>query len=214
MKNKLFTIVTAILLLLACQKEENVEINQAYSIQEFKTDELVQELISNNEYFIDNMGSPNEESIQLLKKSNLNNNEQIQLSNVLGFKSLSDYNQFLKNQSELANTIKKKYSFLEQFSKNDIQNLLKEVNFNNLNSNKKSFMFGRRCGEKFKNCTRLSNIVYTAEILGCTATAMGIGTLTGGVGGVFFQLACGGTAIEHLQAMRNECELDYQDCIQ
>jgi hypothetical protein len=214
MKNKLFTIVTAILLLLACQKEENVEINQAYSIQEFKTDELVQELISNNENFIDNMGSPNEESIQLLKKSKLNNNEQIQLSNVLGFKSLSDYNQFLKNQSELANTIKKKYSFLEQFSKNDIQNLLKEVNFNNLNSNKKSFMFGRRCGEKFKNCTRLSNIVYTAEILGCTATAMGIGTLTGGVGGVFFQLACGGTAIEHLQAMRNECELDYQDCIQ
>ena len=214
MKNKLFTIVTAILLLLACQKEENVEINQAYSIQEFKTDELVQKLISNNENFIDNMGSPNEESIQLLKKSNLNNNEQIQLSNVLGFKSLSDYNQFLKNQSELANTIKKKYSFLEQFSKNDIQNLLKEVNFNNLNSNKKSFMFGRRCGEKFKNCTRLSNIVYTAEILGCTATAMGIGTLTGGVGGVFFQLACGGTAIEHLQAMRNECELDYQDCIQ
>ncbi|MCF8407304.1 MAG: hypothetical protein K9G06_05465 [Chitinophagaceae bacterium] len=214
MKNKLFTIVTAILLLLACQKEENVEINQAYSIQEFKTDELVQKLISNNENFIDNMGSPNEESIQLLKKSKLNNNEQIQLSNVLGFKSLSDYNQFLKNQSELANTIKKKYSFLEQFSKNDIQNLLKEVNFNNLNSNKKSFMFGRRCGEKFKNCTRLSNIVYTAEILGCTATAMGIGTLTGGVGGVFFQLACGGTAIEHLQAMRNECELDYQDCIQ
>jgi hypothetical protein len=214
MKNKLFPIVTAMLLLLACQKEENVEINQAYSIQEFKTDELVQELISNNENFIDNMGSPNEESIQLLKKSKLNNNEQIQLSNVLGFKSLSDYNQFLKNQSELANTIKKKYSFLEQFSKNDIQNLLKEVNFNNLNSNKKSFMFGRRCGEKFKNCTRLSNIVYTAEILGCTATAMGIGTLTGGVGGVFFQLACGGTAIEHLQAMRNECELDYQDCIQ
>ena len=214
MKNKLFPIVTAMLLLLACQKEENVEINQAYSIQEFKTDELVQKLISNNENFIDNMGSPNEESIQLLKKSKLNNNEQIQLSNVLGFKSLSDYNQFLKNQSELANTIKKKYSFLEQFSKNDIQNLLKEVNFNNLNSNKKSFMFGRRCGEKFKNCTRLSNIVYTAEILGCTATAMGIGTLTGGVGGVFFQLACGGTAIEHLQAMRNECELDYQDCIQ
>jgi len=204
MKNKLFTIVTAILLLLACQKEENVEINQAYSIQEFKTDELVQKLISNNENFIDNMGSPNEESIQLLKKSKLNNNEQIQLSTVLGFKSLSDYNQFLKNQSELANTIKKKYSFLEQFSKNDIQNLLKEVNFNNLNSNKKSFMFGRRCGEKFKNCTRLSNIVYTAEILGCTATAMGIGTLTGGVGGVFFQLACGVTAIKHLQAMRNE----------
>ena len=214
MKNKLFTIVVAILLLLACRKEENVTINQAASIQEFKTDELVQELISNNENFIDNMGSPNEESIQLLKKSKLNNNEQIQLSNVLGFKSLSDYNQFLKNQSELANTIKKKYSFLEQFSKNDIQNLLKEVNFNNLNSNKKSFMFGRRCGEKFKNCTRLSNIVYTAEILGCTATAMGIGALTGGVGGVFFQLACGGTAIEHLQAMRNECELDYQDCIQ
>lgn len=47
-------------------------------------------------------------------------------------------------------------------------------------------MLGRNCGEKFKNCSRLSNVVYTAEILGCTATAMGIGALTGGVGGVFF----------------------------
>lgn len=214
MKNKLFPIVAAILLLLACQKEENVEINQASSVQEFKTDELVQELISNNEYFINNMGNPNEESIQLLKKSNLNINEQIQLSKVLGFKSLSDYNQFLKNQSELANAIKKKYSFLERFSQNDIQNLLKEVSIDNLNSNKKSLMLGSRCVEKFKNCSRLSNIVYTAEILGCTATAMGIGALTGGVGGVFFQLACGGTAIEHLQAMRTECQLDYEDCIQ
>jgi hypothetical protein len=214
MKNKLFPIVAAILLLLACQKEENAEINQASSIQEFKTDELVQELISNNEYFINNMGSPNEESIQLLKKSNLSDNEQIQLSNVLGFKSLSDYNQFLKNQSELANAIKKKYIFLERFSQNDIQNLLKEVNFDNLNSNKKSLMLGSRCAEKLKNCSRLSNIVYTAEILGCTATAMGIGALTGGFGGVFFQLACGGTAIEHLQAMRTECQLDYEDCIQ
>jgi hypothetical protein len=160
------------------------------------------------------MGNPNEESIQLLKKSNLNINEQIQLSKVLGFKSLSDYNQFLKNQSELANAIKKKYSFLERFSQNDIQNLLKEVSIDNLNSNKKSLMLGSRCVEKFKNCSRLSNIVYTAEILGCTATAMGIGALTGGVGGVFFQLACGGTAIEHLQAMRTECQLDYEDCIQ
>jgi len=214
MKNKLFPIVAAILLLLACQKEEIVEINQASSVQEFKTDELVQELISNNEYFINNMGNPNDESIQLLKKSNLNINEQIQLSKVLGFKSLSDYNQFLKNQSELANAIKKKYTFLERFSQNDIQNLLKEVSIDNLNSNKKSLMLGSRCVEKFKNCSRLSNIVYTAEILGCTATAMGIGALTGGVGGVFFQLACGGTAIEHLQAMRTECQLDYEDCIQ
>jgi len=38
MKNKLFPIVAAILLLLACQKEEIVEINQASSVQEFKTD--------------------------------------------------------------------------------------------------------------------------------------------------------------------------------
>ena len=165
MKNKLFPIVAAILLLLACQKEENAEINQVSSIQEFKTDELVQELISNNEYFINNIGSPNEESIQLLKKSNLSNNEQIKLSNILGFKSLSDYNQFLKNQSELANAIKKKYIFLERFSQNDIQNLLKEVNFDNLNSNKKSLMLGSRCAEKFKNCSRLSNIVYSLRNL-------------------------------------------------
>ncbi|MFA9206155.1 MAG: hypothetical protein ACEQR6_05710 [Burkholderiaceae bacterium] len=212
MKNKLFPIVAAIVLLLACQKEENAEINQASSIQEFKTDELVQELISNNEYFINNMGSPNKESVQLLKKSNLNNDEQIQLSNLLGFKTITDYNQFLQTQTSLANAIKKKYGFLEYFSQNDIQNLLKEVNFDNLKSNKRSLMLENRCVEKYNNCSRLSNIVYTAEILGCTATAIGIGALTGGVGGVFFQLACGGTALEHLQAMRTGCQLDYEDC--
>ncbi len=212
MKNKLFPIVAAIVLLLACQKEENAEINQASSIQEFKTDELVQELISNNEYFINNMGSPNKESVQLLKKSNLNNDEQIQLSNLLGFKTITDYNQFLQTQTSLANAIKKKYGFLEYFSQNDIQNLLIKVNFDNLKSNKRSLMLENRCVEKYNNCSRLSNIVYTAEILGCTATAIGIGALTGGVGGVFFQLACGGTALEHLQAMRTGCQLDYEDC--
>ncbi len=212
MKNKLFLILAAVLVLLACQKEENTEIKQASSIQEFKTDKIVQELMSNNEYFISNMGSPTDESIQLLKKTNLNYNEQIQLSNLLGFKTLSDYNLFLNRQSSLANTIRKKYSFITNFPQNNIQNLLKEVNFNNLSSNYKTLMLENRCDQKFKNCSRLSNIVYTAEVLGCTATAMGIGALTAGIGGIFFQLACGATAIEHLQAMRTECQLDYEDC--
>jgi len=212
MKNKLFPILAAVIVLLACKKEEDTQIKEASSIQEFKTDKIVQELISNNEYFISNMESPTNDIIPLLKKANLNYYEQIQLSNSLGFKTRSDYILFFKIQSSLVNIIRKKYNFLEHFSKNDTQNLLKEVSFNNLSSNYKTLMLENKCDKKFKNCSRLSNIVYTAEVLGCTATAMGIGALSGGIGGIFFQLACGATAIEHLQAMRTECQLNYEDC--
>jgi hypothetical protein len=212
MKNQLFQILAVSLFLLSCQKQENSETKTVPSIQEFKTDEMVQELIRYNAYFINNMESPTNESIQLLKKPNLNNTEQIQLSNLLGFNTLADYNLFFKTQSTLANTIRKKYSFLGNYSQNEIQNLLSEINYNNINSNKQSLVLENKCIEKYNNCNRLSNIVYTAEILGCTATAIGIGAITGGVGGVFFQLACGGVAIEHLQAMRVGCKLDFEDC--
>jgi hypothetical protein len=210
MKNQLFQILAVSLFLISCQKQENLELKKVPSIQEFKTDKVVQELISYNENFIKNMESHDNNSIQLLKKPNLNGSEQIQLSNQLGFKTLADYNLFFKNQSTLAYKIRKKYTFLENYSQNEIQNLLSDIN--NINSNKKSLMHINKCIEKYNNCNRLSNIVYTAEILGCTATAIGIGAITGGAGGVFFQLACGGLAIEHLQAMRIDCKLDLEDC--
>ena len=124
MKNQLFQILAASLVLLSCQKQENSEIKLVTSIEEFKTDKMVQELISYNAYFIKNMESPSNVSIQLLKKPNLNNIEQVKLTNQLGFKSLADYNLFFKNQSTLANAIRKKYSFLENYSQNEIQNLL------------------------------------------------------------------------------------------
>ena len=212
MKNQLFQILTASLLLLSCQKQENSAIKTVPTIQEFKNDQMVKDLITYNEYFIKNTESIPNESIQLLKKPNLNNNEQIQLSSLLGFNTIADYNLFFKTQSTLANSIRKKYSFLEHYSQNEIQNLLNEINNINKNSNKQSLVFENKCLEKYNNCTRISNIVYTAEILGCTATAIGIGAITGGAGGVFFQLACGGIAIEHLQAMRVGCKLDFEDC--
>lgn len=212
MKNKLFQILAASLLLLSCQKQENSDLKAVPNIQEFKTDKMVKDLISYNEYFIKNMKSPTNEGIQLLKKTTLNYNEQVQLSNQLGFNTLADYNLFFKTQSTLADSIRNKYSFLENYSQNEIQNLLNEINYTKINSNKQSLKFENKCIEKYNNCNRLSNIVYTAEVLGCTTTAIGIGAMTGGVGGVFFQLACGGIAIEHLQAMRAGCKLDFEDC--
>ena len=137
MKNQLFQILAASLVLLSCQKQENSEIKLVTSIEEFKTDKMVQELISYNAYFIKNMESPSNVSIQLLKKPNLNNIEQVKLTNQLGFKSLADYNLFFKNQSTLANAIRKKYSFLENYSQNEIQNLLNEMNYKNTTTSNK-----------------------------------------------------------------------------
>ena len=212
MKNQLFQILAVSLLLLSCQKQENSDLKTVPTIQEFKNDQMVKDLITYNEYFIKNMESISNESIRLLKKPNLNNSEQIQLSKLLGFNTIADYNLFFKTQSTLANSIRKKYSFLENYSQNEIQDLLNEINYTKIISNKQSLVFENKCIEKYNNCNRISNIVYTAEVLGCTATAIGIGAITGGVGGVFFQLACGGVAIEHLQAMRAGCKLDFEDC--
>jgi hypothetical protein len=212
MKNQLFQILAVSLILLSCQKQENSDLKPVPTIQEFKNDQMVKDLITYNEYFIKNMESIPNEGIQLLKKSSLNNSEQIQLSNLLGFNTIADYNLFFKTQSTLANSIRKKYSFLENYSQNEIQDLLNEINYTKIISNKQSLVFENKCIEKYNNCNRISNIVYTAEVLGCTATAIGIGAITGGVGGVFFQLACGGVAIEHLQAMRAGCKLDFEDC--
>ena len=80
MKNRLFPILVATLSLLACQKEDTIAIKIEPSLQAFKKDKIVQEFINYNESFINNMGSPNNESIQLLKKISLNNNEQIKLA--------------------------------------------------------------------------------------------------------------------------------------
>ena len=212
MKNQLFQILAVSLLLLSCQKQENSDLKPVPTIQEFKNDQMVKDLITYNEYFIKNMESIPNEGIQLLKKPSLNNSEQIQLSKLLGFNTIADYNLFFKTQSTLANSIRKKYSFLENYSQNEIQDLLNEINYTKIISNKQSLVFENKCIEKYNNCNRISNIVYTAEVLGCTATAIGIGAITGGVGGVFFQLACGGVAIEHLQAMRAGCKLDFEDC--
>ena len=129
-----------------------------------------------------------------------------------GLQKARDWGFKVPTQSKLANSIRKKYSFLENYSQNEIQDLLNEINYTKIISNKQSLVFENKCIEKYNNCNRISNIVYTAEVLGCTATAIGIGAITGGVGGVFFQLACGGVAIEHLQAMRVGCKLDFEDC--
>ena len=74
MKNQLFQILAVSLLLLSCQKQENSDLKTVPSIQEFKTDQMVKDLISYNEYFIKNMESPTNESIQLLKNTTFNNN--------------------------------------------------------------------------------------------------------------------------------------------
>ena len=77
MKNQLFQILAVSLLLLSCQKQENSDLKTVPTIQEFKNDQMVKDLITYNEYFIKNTESIPNESIQLLKKPNLNSCDRI-----------------------------------------------------------------------------------------------------------------------------------------
>jgi hypothetical protein len=212
MKKILSSVTLLCLLISSCQKDLSNHLENIQSISSLKSDKEVIELLILNKILVSKMQDKKENTSILLKKTNLAFNEKQQLSTILGFDTIKDCESFFEKQSTLLISIKKRYSYLSKWTKIELQNILIEIENENTNIVKKSLRMSNKCDDRFKNCSKLSNIIYTAEVIGCTTTAIGIGVVTGGWGGVFFQSICGATALEHLQAMRTECQLDYSDC--
>ena len=68
------------------------------------------------------------------------------------------------------------------------------------------------CLLKYNNCNNQASAVYSWAVLSCTAAALGLGTLTFGIGGIAFQLACGATAYYYLTLQRESCTIDFRGC--
>ena len=195
---------------LGCTKEQNNSLIKQESSRDFIADTLVIQLLNINTQLISTM-KPSIDSVKpLLRKKLISDSEKLKISNALGFENIAQYDLFLITQYELVEKIKLKYPTITKSSNlgSLLQNTIQETRIPKI----KALRLDNRCSDRLNNCLALGNSVYTAEILGCTAGAIGIGSVTLGVGGIIFQLACGAAALEHLSIMRTSCQLDYNDC--
>lgn len=209
-KSVILTLATICFLTLGCTKEQNSNLIKAEISRDFITDTLVIQLLNINAQLMNKM-SPSIEVIKpLFKKPFISNQEKKEISYALGFKNEKEYDFFMKIQFELIQKIKAKYPAI--IKSPTLDTLLYTASKESRKSTIKALRLDNKCGDRFKHCLALGNSVYTAEILGCTAGAIGIGSVTLGVGGIIFQIACGAAALEHLSIMRTGCQLDYNDC--
>lgn len=206
----IYLIVTSCFLVTGCSKEQQVDhIEKEVSI-EFSTDTLVIHLLNMNTQLIQKMDSSIDTIYPILRKTIIVSSEKNKLSKALGFENAYEFDLFLKTQFELAEKIKYKYPNITKSS--DLNTLLYNALQKNHRPIIKAFKLDDRCSDRLNNCLALGNSVYTAEILGCTAGAIGVGSVTLGLGGILFQLGCGAAALEHLSIMRTSCQLDFNDC--
>lgn len=206
----IYLIVTSCFLVTGCSKEQQVDHNEKEVSIEFSTDTLVIHLLNLNTQLIQKMNSSIDTIYPILRKTIIVSSEKIKISKALGFDNVYEFDLFLKTQFELAEKIKYKYPNITKSS--DLNTLLYNALQKNHRPKIKAFKLDDRCSDRLNNCLALGNSVYTAEILGCTAGAIGVGSVTLGLGGILFQLACGAAALEHLSIMRTSCQLDFNDC--
>ncbi len=209
-KSVILTFAAICFLTLGCTKEQNSHLIKPEISKDFITDTLVIQLLEINAQLMNKMSFSFEAVKPLFRKPFVSNQEKKEISDALGFKNEKEYDFFMKIQFELIQKIKAKYPAIVKSP--SIDTLLYTASQKSRKSTIKAFRFDNKCGDRLKNCLALGNSVYTAEILGCTAGAIGIGSVTLGIGGIIFQIACGAAALEHLSIMRTGCQLDYNDC--
>ncbi len=207
----ILSLVTTCFFVPGCSKVQQNDNIKKEDSSTFTKDTLVIQLLNMNSQLMNKMYSSIDTIKPLFRKKIISSSEKMKISKTLGFENINEFDLFLKTQFELIKKIKDKYPNITKSScLNDL--LYNAIQKNQRSNIKKSLMLDDRCSERLNNCLALGNSVYTAEILGCTAGAIGVGSVTLGIGGILFQLACGAVALEHLSIMRTGCQLDYNDC--
>ncbi len=143
---------------------------------------------------------------------------EIQLTEVAQYSGYSDSRELisvLSKQEELASNLRSEFKNLSNVSIDVIQDAMNLVR-SSLSVQKYRLLIYNPddlCKRLYDNCNKNASAVYVAAILTCTATAIGVGAATGGVGGVLFQITCGATAYYYLDVQRDACSLNYESCI-
>jgi hypothetical protein len=212
MRKSLLLLIITSLLITSCKKEQQKIISETSNSTLFEKDEALLELIKMNTILVSKMSPLSDSDKALLTKKDLTPVEKNKIANSLGFNNINECDLFFKRQSEIINSIIHNYPEVKKISHEKIKSIVENaVNISHQNRIKTNRM-DNRCTDIFNNCIDQAITNYTINILECTAAAMGVGSLTLGVGGVIFQLACGGAALRNLNLVQTGCGLSYSNC--
>lgn len=210
MKNIITVILFVCLTNINCKKNEQLQAMQLNEQAKLYNDSNLMTLFKINEQLIKKMNNNLDTILPYLKKNNLNNTEKMLIATNLGFRSTKELDSFIKIQSDLIKKLKKDYPLI--MNSPNIKSVLINI-FNSYNNRDyKVFQLDGRCDLKYNNCIRQANVIYSSEILGCFAGAIGVGSVTFGIGGLLFELSCGYLALEHLATLKSGCFIDFQEC--
>jgi NACalpha-BTF3-like transcription factor len=217
------SIVSLITLINSCKKntqnlvaeQKNVTVINLANSQAFV--KLVSNL-DNIEIHLNNVGilSPIEKS-QLRNYLTSNSITEHQLAIVAkysGYDSLKEFIEVFNTQYKLLTELKTEFKDIKNISEDSIFEAISMVHIKHGNGVKVAQLSPEElCRRIYNNCSSRASSTYTATIVGCTFTAIGVGAGTALIGGVVFQLGCGGIAYWNLSLQRDECALNYESCL-
>jgi hypothetical protein len=144
----------------------------------------------------------NQEFDFLIKEENLNESQQLQLKNMLsylGFEIKENYIEYAINIEKLVLEFHENTNFFEMSQEKQEEILYK---YFVLQNNKKS-----SCPE-LEACLDEAQALSTLGIIACTGSSIGVGSITGGFGGVVFQVFCLAANMDYFLAQLNSCHVN------
>ncbi len=223
MKKIIFFSFFSILLISSCSKNADNSIvtgknatvdnltNSAKFIELVKTIGVLDEhiAISRNSSLLSK-----EQARNLLTANTITENQLTVLSQYYGFERNSDFIDIFNSQDKIVKQLKVEFQNISTISIDTLQEAIGNIQYN-LQYNKYKVSFENPddvCKQIFDNCMKGASAGYIKDILSCTAAAIGVGALTGGIGGVIFQLACGAASYSALSTARESCTLAFNNC--
>ena len=202
MKKKLtpifFTLILA--LVISCNKEKDLAIEQTESIAELKSDSRLSKLIEINMSITSKVVNKNK-AIMLLNKDKLSESELNELSVSLGFKNSLEYQNIIFQQSILSKELVNDYNLKNQ-KKDFINKIILESPIIK-DQKKKIMIFGTNCERIRRNC--LLEVAATAA--GMHIACASLADWTG-----FGAPICHGAAIIYQLAAGDNCNANAEDC--
>jgi hypothetical protein len=173
-------LLLSILFLFGCNKIDKEVLKEEASIEKIANDQDYISFIAMNKKLSKQISTFETKVNYLYSKDKINEIELETISKSLGFTSTLDFISFQEKQKDLVIKIKNKFSNLDNKTQSEIIAIVKSVNEfipkNNGSSN--SVLIdeleeaAKNCSERLSNCNLSASVVYSAEILGCTGTAI------------------------------------------
>lgn len=160
---------------------------------------------------------PNETNIdnykRILEKKEISPEDEKDLAIAFGFRNLEDAQKFDSENSQLLKSLITDYS-LKSLNPDELQNLV-ETAIVLIPEDQQPVVMSDCRGIK-RNCIISSIAIYTIEATGCISAGVGLAGVSfwcGGCFGAAVGSVCIAAASAHYYTMLQDCNFEYQDCI-